>query len=158
MAPGRPDSERIDVLIEDNLITCTGADLESAGADVVDLHGRIVIPGLVNAHLHTWQTALRLVWADWTLPQYFTHVRGRIAPHYRPDDVHISNLMGALNQINCGTTTLGDWCHNNPTPEHSDAAVVEPPDGFAAPNFELPIRSLTSLIVRPSSSATIARV
>jgi cytosine/adenosine deaminase-related metal-dependent hydrolase len=124
MAPGRPDSERIDVLIEDNLITCTGADLESAGADVVDLHGRIVIPGLVNAHLHTWQTALRLVGADWTLPQYFTHVRGRIAPHYRPDDVHISNLVGALNQINCGTTTLGDWCHNNPTPEHSDAAVA----------------------------------
>jgi 5-methylthioadenosine/S-adenosylhomocysteine deaminase len=124
MAPGRPDSERIDVLIEDDLITQTGAGLESAGADVVDLNGRIVIPGLINAHLHTWQTALRLIGADWTLPQYFAHVRGRVAPHYRPDDVHISNLVGALNQINCGTTTLGDWCHNNPTPDHSDAAVA----------------------------------
>jgi 5-methylthioadenosine/S-adenosylhomocysteine deaminase len=124
MAPGRPDSERIDVLIEDDLITQAGTGLESAGADVVDLTGRIVIPGLINAHLHTWQTALRLIGADWTLPQYFAHVRGRVAPHYRPDDVHISNLVGALNQINCGTTTLGDWCHNNPTPEHSDAAVA----------------------------------
>jgi hypothetical protein len=38
--------------------------------------------------------------------------------------VHISNLVGALNQIDCGTTTLGDWCHNNPTPDHSDAAVA----------------------------------
>ena len=31
--------------------------------------------------------------------------------------------MGALNQINNGATTLVDWCHNNPTPEHSDAAI-----------------------------------
>src|SRR5829696_7049286 len=40
----------------------------------------------------------------------------------------------------------------------NDGAVVEPPDGFAAPSFELPIRSLMSLIPSPSSSATIALV
>src|SRR6185503_8734568 len=40
----------------------------------------------------------------------------------------------------------------------NDAAVVDPPEGFAAPSFELPIRSLTSFIPSPSSSATIARV
>src|SRR5215216_5056158 len=40
----------------------------------------------------------------------------------------------------------------------NDGAVVEPPDGFAAPSFELPIRSFTSLIPSPSSSATIALV
>src|ERR1044072_421018 len=40
----------------------------------------------------------------------------------------------------------------------NDGAVVDPPDGFAAPSFELPIRSLTSLIPSPSSSATIALV
>jgi cytosine/adenosine deaminase-related metal-dependent hydrolase len=28
-----------------------------------------------------------------------------------------------LNQLNCGTTTLVDWCHNNPTPAHTDAAI-----------------------------------
>jgi cytosine/adenosine deaminase-related metal-dependent hydrolase len=32
--------------------------------------------------------------------------------------------MGALNQLNCGTTTLADWCHNNPTPAHNDAAIA----------------------------------
>jgi cytosine/adenosine deaminase-related metal-dependent hydrolase len=25
--------------------------------------------------------------------------------------------------MNCGATTLVDWCHNNPTPEHTDRAV-----------------------------------
>lgn len=37
--------------------------------------------------------------------------------------MHISNLAGALNQLNCGTTTLGDWCHKALLPEHADAAI-----------------------------------
>ena len=46
----------------------------------------------------------------------------RLATLFRPEDIYIANLMGALNQINNGATTLVDWCHNNPTLEHSDAA------------------------------------
>jgi cytosine/adenosine deaminase-related metal-dependent hydrolase len=46
-----------------------------------------------------------------------------LATLFRPDDIYVGTLVGALNQINCGTTTLVDWCHNNPTPAHTDAAV-----------------------------------
>ncbi|MEU9449906.1 amidohydrolase family protein [Streptomyces sp. NPDC048277] len=123
MAPDRPDTERVDILVDGDRIAAVGEDLPSAGAEVVDFSGRIVIPGLVNVHLHTWQTALRSVGADWTLMEYLTHLHGECVGHYTPDDMHISNLAGALNQINCGTTTLGDWCHNSLTPEHADAAV-----------------------------------
>ena len=31
--------------------------------------------------------------------------------------------MGALNQLNSGTTTFFEWCHNNKTPEHTDASI-----------------------------------
>jgi 5-methylthioadenosine/S-adenosylhomocysteine deaminase len=123
MSPNRPDAERVDILVEDDRLAGIGESLDAPDAQTVDLSGRIVIPGLINAHLHTWQTALRLVGADWTLPQYLHRVHGDIAPRYTPDDIYIGNLGGALNQINCGTTTLGDWCHNNSTAEHTDAAV-----------------------------------
>lgn len=123
MSPSRPDAERLDILVEDDCLADIGESLDPHDAETVDLSGRIVIPGLINAHLHTWQSALRLVGADWTLPQYLHRVHGDIAPRYNPDDIYIGNLAGALSQINCGTTTLGDWCHNNPTPEHTDAAV-----------------------------------
>jgi 5-methylthioadenosine/S-adenosylhomocysteine deaminase len=123
MSPTRPDAERVDILIEDDRICDIGECREQSHAEIVDLSGRIVIPGLVNAHLHTWQGALRHVGADWTLLEYLQRMHADIAPYYTPDDVYIGNLAGALNQINCGTTTLGDWCHNNPTPEHTDAAV-----------------------------------
>jgi 5-methylthioadenosine/S-adenosylhomocysteine deaminase len=123
MSPHRPDAERVDILVEDNLIADIGESLVPADAQTVDLSDRIVMPGLINAHLHTWQSALRFVGADWTLLEYLQRMHGEIAARYTPDDIYIGNLAGALNQISCGTTTLGDWCHNNPTPEHTDAAV-----------------------------------
>ena len=83
----------------------------------------IVMPGLVNGHLHTWQSALRGIAADWTVARYMQAMHRGLATLYRPEDIHIANLMGALNQINGGVTTLVDWCHNNPTPEHTDAAI-----------------------------------
>ncbi|MFE1837357.1 amidohydrolase family protein [Streptomyces sviceus] len=123
MTPDRPDAEHLDILVDGDRIAALAENIEAPDADAVDLSGRIVIPGLVNAHLHTWQTALRSVGADWTLMQYLTHLHGECVGHYTPADMHISNLAGALNQINCGTTTLGDWCHNALSPEHADAAV-----------------------------------
>lgn len=123
MAPDRPDAEHVDILVDGDRILSVDESIEASGAEVVDFSGRILIPGLVNAHLHTWQTALRSVGADWTLMQYLTHLHGECVGHYTPADMHIGNLAGALNQINCGTTTLGDWCHNVLSPEHADAAV-----------------------------------
>src|SRR4029077_9104774 len=70
-----------------------------------------------------WQTGLRGLAADWTVAEYMQAMHRGLATLFQPEDVYIANLMGALNQINNGATTLVDWCHNNPTPEHSDAAI-----------------------------------
>ena len=116
-----------DVLIEGDRIVDVrpSIDLGSGAAEteIVDGTGRIVIPGLINAHMHTWQTALRGYAANWTLLEYFRRMHAGLATVFRPEDIHIATLAGALNQINQGTTTLVDWCHNNPTPDHTDAAV-----------------------------------
>jgi cytosine/adenosine deaminase-related metal-dependent hydrolase len=113
-----------DLLVEGGRIAAVQPSIDAVDAEIVDGHGRIVIPGLINAHMHTWQTALRGYAANWTLPEYFGKMHAGLATLFRPDDVHIATLVGALNQINCGTTTLVDWCHNNPTPAHTDAAVA----------------------------------
>jgi cytosine/adenosine deaminase-related metal-dependent hydrolase len=112
-----------DVLVEGARIAAVAPHLE-ADAETVDCAGHFVLPGLVNAHMHTWQTALRSVAADWTLLEYFRHVHAGLAIVFAPDDIYIATLAGALNQLDHGVTTLVDWCHNNPTPEHTDAAVA----------------------------------
>ena len=111
-----------DVLIDGERIAAIGPSL-SADAETVDCAGHFVLPGLINAHMHTWQTALRSVAANWTLLEYFRHVHAGLATVFTPEDIHIATLAGALNQLDRGVTTLVDWCHNNPTPEHTDAAV-----------------------------------
>lgn len=90
---------------------------------VIDATGFILVPGFVNAHMHTWQTALRGIASNWTLLEYFRHMHAGMATRFTPEDIRIGTLAGALNQLNCGTTTLVDWCHNNPTPQHTDAAI-----------------------------------
>ncbi len=116
-----------DVLVDGDCIAAIAPQLplpDDGAAEVVDAHGCIVIPGLVNAHMHTWQTGLRGLAANWTLPEYFRTMHAGLATVFTPDDLHIATLVGALNQLDNGTTTLADWCHNNPTPAHSDAAVA----------------------------------
>jgi cytosine/adenosine deaminase-related metal-dependent hydrolase len=115
-----------DVLIEDDRIAAiepSGRIGRAPDAEPIDGRGCIAIPGLINSHLHTWQTGLRGVAADWTLPEYFRKMHAGLATAFRPEDLHIATLVGALNNLNCGTTTLVDWCHNNPTPAHTDAGV-----------------------------------
>ena len=114
-----------DILIREGNIKAVGRDLSDASptADVIDVAGRIITPGFVNAHMHTWQTGLRSLGSNWTLLEYFRWTHAGLATHYRPSDMYWGTLSGAMNQINCGTTTLADWCHNNPTPAHTDAAV-----------------------------------
>ncbi|MFN4350234.1 MAG: amidohydrolase family protein [Hylemonella sp.] len=117
------DLPRADVLVTGDRITEIAPTIQADDAQVVDATGYIVIPGLVNAHMHTWQTALRGLAANWTLLEYFKNMHAGLATVFEPQDLHIATLVGALNQLNCGTTTLGDWCHNNKTPAHNDAAV-----------------------------------
>ncbi|MDO8459044.1 MAG: amidohydrolase family protein, partial [Burkholderiaceae bacterium] len=113
-----------DVLVTGDTITAIAPSLQADDAQLVDASGCILIPGLINAHMHTWQTALRGLAANWTLLAYFQKMHAGLATVFEPQDLYIATLVGALNQLNCGTTTLVDWCHNNPTPQHNDAAIA----------------------------------
>ena len=114
---------RGDVLVEGGRIAKVAPEIAAPGAEVIDADGCIVLPGFVNAHQHTWQTALRGVAGNWTILEYFHHVHAGLATKFTPEDIYIATLVGALNQVNCGATTLVDWCHNNPTPAHTDRAI-----------------------------------
>src|SRR6185295_12150986 len=92
-------------------------------AEVVDVSGRIVIPGFIDTHRHTWEAAIRNCAPDATLDDYFVEVLDTYAPLYRAEDVYASNLAGSLECLNAGITTVVDWSHINNSPEHPDAGI-----------------------------------
>jgi imidazolonepropionase-like amidohydrolase len=58
MRGGAEDVLRGDVLVQDGIIKAVGPHLSPDGVtEMVDARQMIVMPGLVNAHMHTWQTA-----------------------------------------------------------------------------------------------------
>jgi cytosine/adenosine deaminase-related metal-dependent hydrolase len=113
-----------DILIEDGKIAQIGEGIDAEGAEVIEAGGMIAMPGFVNAHIHTWQTGLRGIAADWTLMGYLRAMHAGLATHFRPEDIAIANEVGMLHQLHAGVTTIADWCHYNPTPDHTDAAVA----------------------------------
>ena len=121
---GQGDLPIGDLLVDGDRILEIAPHIQTDAVEVIEAKGSIVIPGLINAHMHTWQTALRGLAANWTLLEYFQKMHAGLATVFTPDDLYVATLVGALNQLNCGTTTLVDWCHNNKTPEHNDAAIA----------------------------------
>lgn len=124
MDPSLGNFANADVLIENGKIAEIGSNLEvGADCEVVDAKGMIVIPGFVDTHRHVWEAVIRNAGADWTLPTYLNHLYfGGLGGTLRPQDVYIGNLLGALEALDAGITTLLDWSMIN-SPEHADEMV-----------------------------------
>jgi len=124
MDPATGDLAHGDVLITDGVITEVAARIDAPDAEVIDASGRIVLPGFVDTHRHTWQTQFRGLGADWTFADYVVAIHGTVKPHYQPEDVYLANLAGRLEALNSGITTMFDWFHAARTPAHADAALA----------------------------------
>jgi len=142
MDPNAPNADdpivggfrQADVLIEGNKILNVGRSLNGGGAAVIDVSGRIVMPGFIDTHHHQFETALRAWLADGVLiidgsgspsgsRTYFENILLRFAPAYKPADVYISELFGGLSQLDDGVTTVHDVSQIHHSPQHSDAAI-----------------------------------
>lgn len=112
-----------DVLIEDGRIVAVASDLPEDGAEIIDATGMLVMPGLIDTHKHTWQSAIRHRCTTTDLNPYFGEMFATRGPIYTPEDVYVGNLLGAAAALDAGTTTLMDWSHIQNSPEHSDRAI-----------------------------------
>jgi len=123
MDPRIGDLREADVLIERDRIAAVGRGLAVRDAATIDALDKIVMPGLVDAHIHVWQSGLRGIGGEWMGADYHRIVHGNLATRYTPEDNYLGNLIGALAQLDNGVTTVLDWCHNLTSLEHAERAV-----------------------------------
>src|SRR4051794_33734830 len=100
MDDGIGNLRNADLVMSGDRIEAIGHDLGSGGADeVIDGSGMIVMPGLINMHLHTFQAGFRGAGSEWLGPDYFRIFYGDIATRFGPEDNYLGTLFGALNQL-----------------------------------------------------------
>jgi 5-methylthioadenosine/S-adenosylhomocysteine deaminase len=113
-----------DVLIEDDRIIAVGPELDVGDAEEIDATGTIVMPGFIDTHRHTWQAPWRNIASDWSLFHYLWGIHTGLSKFYRPEDTYAGNLLGTVEALDSGITTMLDWSHNLFSPDHADAAVT----------------------------------
>ncbi len=91
------------------ILSVDDRDGDSAGAEVLDARGGLVLPGLVNAHVHTAMTLFRGFADDLPLDRWlFERIFPAEARFLDPDTVYWGTLLGCLEMIASGTTCLMD--------------------------------------------------
>lgn len=114
-----------DILLDGDRIAEIGPGLAQRVADavVVDASDCIVMPGMVDSHVHAWEGQLRGLSPNADFESYLSLAHGQLGPQYTPEDLNIAERLTAAQAVNGGITTIIDNCHNCRTPEHADAAV-----------------------------------
>ena len=63
--------QKHDILVKDGIIVSIETSIENPNKyKEIDAKNMLVMPGFVNAHIHTWQTGLRGLAGDWTATNY----------------------------------------------------------------------------------------
>ncbi len=117
----RPRMEKGSVLVQDGRVSSIVTDeshpseLDSAVRSV-DARGRLIMPGLVNAHTHLAGCVFRGLLDDWTYPSSGLHALAfPMELELTRDDYYWLSLLGAIETVRAGSTTISDMYHHSET-------------------------------------------
>ena len=115
-----------DILIEGSEILAVGSDLPAAqtqGAEVLDARNHLVIPGLINAHYHSHDTLCRGMFEELPLEMWLLYSLP-MGGNRSKEEVRLRTLVGALESMRCGVTTVQDMLGLVPLTEDYVDVVV----------------------------------
>lgn len=97
-----------DVVVEDNTLIRVGgrvAEQDGPFDRIIDAGGHLVMPGLLNAHLHSYDVFLRGMWEDMPLEIWMLYGGPAFHPPRSDREVTVRTQLVAAEMLLSGTTT-----------------------------------------------------
>ncbi|RKD31664.1 5'-deoxyadenosine deaminase [Thermohalobacter berrensis] len=120
-----------DILINDNEIIDVKSKIDTEADQIIDAKGKVVIPGLIQTHVHLTQTLFRGQADDLELLDWLKERVWPLEATHTEESNYISAKLGIAEMIKGGTTSIIDM----ETVNHTDAAINA--------TYETGIRALT---------------
>lgn len=127
MDPKREIIQQCSVAIDDTYIIDIGSKktlLEKYQAkNIVDANGKVLTPGLINTHTHIFQTFLRGIGQDLPAIDWLHNAIDPSVANIGQEEAYFSAMIGCIEAIRCGTTTLVEYNYANPVPQIGDQVI-----------------------------------
>ncbi len=113
------------VLIEADRITAVGegvapADLRRRAETSIDASLMAVMPGMVNAHTHLFQTFIRGLADDKPLLEWLAAAIWPVAQALTEEDAYLAAMVGLVENIHSGSTSVNDHHYIHTEPGNDD--------------------------------------
>ena len=117
----RPSEQPVDIVIDDKRIL----DIRPHGAlepegEAIPARNRLVAAGLINGHHHSHEGFYKGRKDNLPLELWMNYVRPLTPIELTPRDVYLRTMIGAIEAVRSGTTTICDDTNQSPTirPDH----------------------------------------
>ena len=114
-----------DILIEGDRIVAVGANIAPDGdCQIIEARDRLVVPGLINAHYHSHDTLCRGLFEELPLEMWLLYTLP-MGQHRSREEVRARTLVGAVESLRCGITTVQDMLGLVPlNDEYTDVVIA----------------------------------
>ena len=102
------DAAPHDIAIENERIAAVAPLGALQGERVIDLSGRLLVPGLINGHFHSHEHFQKGRVENLPLELWMHYVRTPIPVVLTPRQIYLRTLVGAIEALRTGTTTVLD--------------------------------------------------
>jgi 5-methylthioadenosine/S-adenosylhomocysteine deaminase len=113
-----------DILIQNGEIVSVGPNLSADDAEVIDASGKLIIPGLINAHYHSHDTLCRGLFEELSLEMWLLYTLP-LGQNRSQEEIRARTLVGALESIRCGITTVQDMLGLAPLDDEGTDTVIK---------------------------------
>ena len=99
----------VDIVIEGDRIRSVGASHDVQDQDdVLDMSGRLVVPGMINGHFHSSEHFQKGRVENLPLELWMQYMRAPLAVELTARQTYLRTMIGAIEALRSGTTTVVD--------------------------------------------------